>query len=77
MQWNYRVFRVYHNGEPWLQVHETYYAPDGVTPVGYTADPSGVEGATLAELRHDAQAIYAAFDKPILRDINGQIEEVG
>jgi hypothetical protein len=65
MHWNHRVIRSRRNGEEWYAIHEVYYDDDG-KPETYTAEPDGIEGESLEELRQYLTWMRAALRQPVL-----------
>lgn len=75
MAWNYRIMR--HSGaaaandEPFYAVHEVHYDQDNRVN-GWTEEPVGCSGETVAELSRDIAWYLTALIKPVLDASTGK-----
>jgi len=74
MSWNYRVIRSPLEATS-LGIHEVYYDEEG-RPSSWTEEPCGAVGDNLLELRAEVQYMMEAFERPVLRIVDGnKLEE--
>jgi hypothetical protein len=75
--WNYRVLDVGDEGEPRLTIAEVYYDDDGrpVSWAGGLNEGADVVGVNIEELRGELGRMQAALEKPVLRVVDGKLEE--
>ena len=68
-RWDYRVIL---EGDV-LSIRDVFYAGDKI--ISWGIDPLWPKGDTLEDLRADLGAMLSAFNKPVLKVINGALEE--
>jgi hypothetical protein len=63
MTWNYRIIKVIDpkTREAWYSIRETYY-----NPLGWSAEPDGVQAESIDGLKWQLEMMAKALDKEVI-----------